>query len=71
MHVRLTCENHPHLRWMCKDNAVTEGGRYNGMRNIFFLGVAVPSSLRYSTFDGETVHNECSCPGSELIRIDE
>lgn len=37
-HVRMTCLNHPDLRWSCKAIAVTADGRYNGLRNIFFLG---------------------------------
>ena len=37
-HVRLTCLNHPNLRWQCKSIAVNSEGRYNGARNIFYLG---------------------------------
>lgn len=39
-HVILTCELHPELRWSTKEIAVTDG-RYNGTRNLFFMGEPV------------------------------
>ena len=36
-HVELYCLDHPSKRWMCKSIAVS-GGRYNGCRNLFYLG---------------------------------
>lgn len=72
----LTCKNHPHLVWRCKDIAYSpeanEGrGGYNGMRNIFFFGVAVEGILGHSTYDPKTgiVHHECSCHSRDLIGI--
>lgn len=57
LHVPLTCENHPELRWSCKRIAITfdsEGvGRYNQSRNIFYKG------------EGP----ECDCPSSKLRLI--
>lgn len=54
-HIMLKCENHPDLRWHCKSIAVSDNGRYNGARNIFFTG-------EYG--------QECPCPGSALIAVD-
>lgn len=56
MHVPLTCENHPDLRWSCKKISVNlpdASGkmRYNQMRNIFFSTTDKP---------------ECDCPVSKL-----
>lgn len=64
-HLRLTCVNHPELRWMCKEIAVTlsaNGGRggYNGSRNIFFLGAP---SLGKEEWQIE----ECKCSAADLI----
>ena len=59
-HVEMTCKNHPTLFWSCKSIAVTEHGRFNGARNIFYNG----------EHDGEgdyTYVPECSCPGVDLI----
>lgn len=57
LHVPLTCENHPELRWSCKRIAISfdkDGiGRYNQMRNIFYVSDAP----------------ECSCPSSKLRLI--
>lgn len=75
----LTCENHRHLRWYCKDIALNSEGRYTGARNIFFFGVENPdygkpegkySALRHVTFDGENVYSECDCSPSLLIAIE-
>ena len=70
MHKSLTCENHPNLRWSCKDIAITDDGRYNGMRNIFFFG-GLRSDGSISIYDPETntVFAECDCPCSKLIAL--
>lgn len=77
----LTCENHRDLFWMCKEQAVSEAGRYTGARNIFFIGRELQEgeTPRYSgdkytewalpRSDGRLLR-ECSCPGSALICID-
>jgi hypothetical protein len=57
-HALMTCENHPTLRWSCKEIAVS-GDRYNGCRNIFFLGAFLDGKL--------TMGLECDCPASKLI----
>lgn len=67
-HVRLTCENHRDLRWMCKEIAVNADGRYNHSRNIFFLGRIVNGKPE-DVIDGCAV-KECECPSHALIRID-
>jgi hypothetical protein len=70
----LTCEDHPHLRWYCKELSTSLDsngvGRYNGMRNIFFFGVEVPGPLEYSVIDDQGVYqDECKCPASRLMVI--
>lgn len=59
LHIPLTCENHPDLRWSCKKVALTldDSGklRYNGRRNVFFAG---PLGER-----------ECSCPIEKLYAV--
>ncbi len=76
----LTCENHPHLFWRCKDLAVSDNGRYNGSRRIFFAGRAYRADetlpyegatyteWAYPRDEGIMLH-ECACPGSALICI--
>lgn len=71
-HVILMCEDHPDLRWSCKEIAVSNG-RYNGTRNIFFNGYA--SGRMYDDMSG-MYHDfeprdgvsprECDCPASKL-----
>jgi hypothetical protein len=39
-HVILTCKNHPKLRWITKEIAVSDG-KYNGHRSLFFMGEPV------------------------------
>ena len=60
LHVPLTCEEHPNLRWSCKKIAITfdkDGvGRYNNRRHIFYSGRAVEEP-------------ECSCPIEKLKLI--
>ena len=79
---RLTCKNHPDLRWYCKDIAITNGG-YNGTRNLFFQGMR---TLETATGDGSykpcdwfyidangvgrSVH-ECDCSAEDLVLIAE
>lgn len=69
-HVRLTCVNHPELRWQCKSIAVNSQGQYNGARNIFFLGQKVANSP-YEHFDclevieGKLI-KECECSPNDL-----
>lgn len=55
-HVQLTCVNHLHLRWMCKEIAWSDKGGYNQSRNIFFIS---------------DLERECSCPPSDLRRAPE
>lgn len=71
-HVILTCENHRDLRWSTKEIAVTNG-RYNGQRNIFFLGTpngkgmySDGSGLHCTTFTDKPI-NECSCKSNALV----
>lgn len=61
----MTCENHPTLRWSCKEIAINKDGRYNSMRNIFFMG-ATPKTDDWTW----TPAAECSCPGSKLILVE-
>ena len=66
-HVILTCENHRCLRWSCKEIAVTDG-RYNGQRNIFFLGTPSGEGM-YSDGSGLRCKatTECECSPRSLI----
>lgn len=68
-HVLLTCEDHPNLRWHCKNISVgpDKNGdiRYNGMRHIFFRGTAMPDgTIRFEV-------PECACPSSKLVGIED
>jgi len=79
----LTCKNHPHLFWRCKDIAYSpeanDGkGGYNGARNIFFFGERrrliepANSSWKYTTYvtDDDRVDpcvRECECSSRDLI----
>jgi hypothetical protein len=79
-HVRLTCLNHPNLRWQCKSIAVNSIGQYNGARNIFFLGSAEKADKDIADIGdffknakvGEALTTlgadcpECTCPPSDL-----
>lgn len=58
-HVLLTCLNHPHLRWHCKEIAVDSLGRYNGCRSIFYIGPVVKIA-------DVPEEKECSCPPEQL-----
>ena len=70
-HLRMICENHPHLNWMTKEIAITNG-RYNQSRNIFFLGVVVDengknSIEKFSQIDASGKYiGECECSGNCL-----
>lgn len=67
----LLCENHPLLRWQCKDIAVNENGRYNQSRNIFFMG-EMPEwkEAELGTWEECNAYTpECSCPVSCLIEV--
>jgi len=67
-HRSITCKNHPHLRWSCKDIAWTEGHGYNGSRGIFYFGTA--TGAMNSDGSGPEAwwkEPECSCPTSDLI----
>jgi hypothetical protein len=60
--IRLTCRNHPTLRWSTKNI----GGI--GHRSIFFIGV-----LSLVAGSNEVVRTlgteECECPSSDLIHV--
>jgi hypothetical protein len=66
-HMMITCEAHPDLEWSAKAIAINRNGRYNGCRNIFFIG-----HKDHGAYNGETgeVYRECECPGSGLIARD-
>ena len=78
----LTCKNHPHLFWRCKDIAYSPeandgAGGYNGARNIFFFGErnaapAYGASWEYTTYiigrDDPCVR-ECECSSRDLIGV--
>jgi len=59
LHVPLTCEDHPNLRWSCKKIALSQDAegkwRYNGRRNIFFAS-------HYPEV-------ECECPTNKLLAL--
>ena len=61
-HVILTCRHHPELRWQCKSIAFSPEYGYNGLRNIFFLGVHTESGNQW-----QAEHTECSCPPTDLV----
>ena len=76
-HVVLTCKNHPHLRWSCKEIAFEEGnGGYNGRRTLFFNGQATGKFYDWGaprcvkTVEGALIE-ECSCPASDLVKAPE
>jgi hypothetical protein len=58
-HVKLTCRNHPELRWTCKSIAYSPGHGYNGSRNIFFHGYR-------ESMPANTPLVECNCGGKDL-----
>ena len=79
LHRILTCRNHPHLRWSCKEVAWTED-RYTGSRTLFFNGTPSGagmyedgSGLSCSRLIRDTEGNvtgvavECDCPLSDLV----
>lgn len=59
-HVKLTCRNHPELRWSCKSIAYTPGKGYNGARNIFFEGKLLNEEQQ------NLIEPEYTCPPTEL-----
>ena len=61
----LTCRNHPALLWMTKEMAITDG-RYNGQRNLFFLGTI--DDWRHRNFPSVP---ECRCPAADLTVLKE
>ena len=78
-HRSLTCKNHPDLRWSTKEVAWTpekdgQPDRYNGARNIFFMGASTGNLHSDSSGvdcilvreDGSVVE-ECPCPPTDLI----
>jgi hypothetical protein len=68
-HVILTCINHPNLRWSCKEIAVSNG-KYNGIRNIFFLGKPSGKGMYAdgSGLDCATLGvDECPCTADNLV----
>lgn len=72
-HVRLTCINHPELRWSCKEIAISNS-KYNGQRNIFFLGKYLGKDSPSKRFDCLEVVNgelvcECLCSPDYLIVV--
>jgi hypothetical protein len=79
-HTTLTCENHTHLRWSCKVQAISYdkdgNGRYNGSRNIFFKGQYAPEQSGYGWDGCHKIVNgvpiqECACSSSKLILLSE
>lgn len=72
-HVILTCKNHPHLRWSCKEIAFTDAGGYNGQRNICYCGTPSGKGMFSdgSGLDCIMKEEECNCPSSCLIRAEE
>lgn len=56
-HLLLTCTNHPELRWMTKEEAISTG-RYTGARRLFFRGL--------ESDNGFASVPECPCPTSDL-----
>ena len=78
-HINLTCPNHPHLRWSCKDVAWSDHGdgtgHFNGSRHIFFGGF-VGGQMHRDRSGVDTIlmdpltgdyARECSCPASDLV----
>jgi hypothetical protein len=78
-HRILTCKNHPHLRWSCKDIAWSPaengGGHYNGCRHLFFGGF-VGGQMHRDRSGVDTVWvdpltgdvaQECSCNSHDLV----
>jgi hypothetical protein len=77
-HTTMTCENHPHLRWSCKEQAISYdkdgNGRYNGSRNIFFKGQYAPEVEGYSWDNCHKIVRgvliqECACKSNLLILL--
>ena len=64
LHVPLTCEDHPDLRWSCKKIALSQdaGGkwRYNGHRRIFYVG---------SASRPDELVEECECPTDKIYAL--
>ena len=77
-HNTLTCENHPHLRWSCKTQAISYdkdgNGRYNGTRSIFFKGQYDPSVDAHGwdkchQVVRDVLVQECACSSRKLILL--
>lgn len=62
----LTCIHHPKLRWLTKQEAVTDIGQYTGARNILFQGEKVDTYLGTSHFNADGLVVECSCAPTDL-----
>jgi hypothetical protein len=65
----LNCINHPNLRWHCKIQAIS-GDRYNGQRNLFYVGTKEDISTSGHYTWNQSVP-ECSCPANDLRVIPE
>lgn len=71
-HVILTCKNHPHLRWSCKEIAWGSCG-YNGLRQLCFDGFTTgrlfddDSGFETRWVSMGVVAQECLCPASDLV----
>lgn len=64
-HVTLTCEDHPNLRWGCKEIAVGPTGRFWGGRTLFFHGD--PDQPHYDSPWPNV--DECPCDVRKLIAL--
>ncbi len=76
-HVILTCKDHPHLRWSCKEIAFDDEHGYNGTRHLHYKGtvrIIDGAPQMYSDMSGvqcDFLEPECACPVECLTRASE
>lgn len=69
-HAILTCKNHTHLRWSCKEIAIDQNAKpgepanYNSSRSIFFNGTPSGKGM-YE--DGSGLDCTCTLPNGEYV----
>jgi hypothetical protein len=73
-HIRITCKNHPELRWSTKNiGSMNEDGSFYMSRNIFFFGVATEANPSGEMYPKDENGNhitpfpaECPCSARDL-----
>lgn len=61
--ITMACKNHPTLRWLVKEQGITDG-KYNQSRSIHFQGEVDPKG---NTIPLSMWKDECPCHPDELV----